>query len=159
MTYTISSFFFCFLEYLEIYIYRWPGVIVKFYFFFYFSSYLWTSFPILPSPSLSSCLLLLWFCSLTHSLLRILSLSCVPCFALDCQSGVCCSWVSYGNKETFTFFKTEAIKQMGIAALGTEGSSQCRGLNNRMWVRGPIDVGWGLLAEALCLDTWPSRPS
>jgi hypothetical protein len=58
----------------------------------------------------------------------------------------------YGNKETFKFFKTEAIKQIGITMLRTESNSQCRGLNSRMWVKEPIDVVWGLLAEALCLN-------
>lgn len=61
--------------------------------------------------------------------------------------------MNYGNKETFKFFKTEAIKQMGITALRTESNSQCRGRNNRMRIKGSIDVGWGLLVEALCLNT------
>lgn len=54
------------------------------------------------------------------------------CSALDCQTGVCCSYMNYGNKEIFKFFKIEAIKQMGITALRTESNSQRRGLNNRM---------------------------
>lgn len=60
--------------------------------------------------------------------------------------------MNYGNKETFKFFKTEAIKQMGITALRRESNSQGRGPNNRMGLGEPIDVGWGLSAEALGLN-------
>lgn len=96
----------------------------------------------------SFCLLLSWFGYGAPSE------SCLSCMlsALDCWARVCCSCMNYGNKETFKFFKTEAIKQMGITALRRESNSQGRGPNNRMGLGEPIDVGWGLSAEALGLN-------
>lgn len=107
---------------------------------FFFLLLFLTSLDLLPPPSLlflvlSPSVVILWARALSLSLspsLRIPSLSWMLCSALNCQSGVCCSCMNYGNKETFTFFKTEAIKQMGITALRTESNSQCRGRNNRM---------------------------
>lgn len=122
--------------------------------FCYFFSYLWTFLPSLFLLSVS-----VWHAFAPWLPLRILSPSWILCSALDCQTGVSCSCMKYGNKETFKFFRTEAVKQIGITALRTESNSRCRGLNNRIRLKEPIDGVWGLLAEALCLNTWPNRLS
>lgn len=143
-----------FWEYLEIYIYKWLCGYSK----LCFSS---TFCPIFgpSSPPLLLMPVTFWHDFAPWLPLRILSPSWKLCSALNCQTGVSYSYIKYGNKETFRFFKTEAVKQIGITALRTESDSRCRGLNNRMRLKEPIDVVWGLSAEALCLNMWPNRLS
>lgn len=125
MTYTVS-----FLEYLEYISTNDLGVLLNSSFLLRFLISLDLLFPSF-LPRLSVCLLQTPFCSLASSI-RILSPNCILCSALDCQTGVSSSFMNYGNKETFRFFKTEAINKTGTTALRTASNSQCRGLDNRM---------------------------